>query len=258
MSNSPESENQAEARPVALLIGAGSAIGQALLDQIIAQGGRHVVAVSRSGDPNNNREHAEDRLDWLQSSYSEQSIAEICERLAALPAQGEEIDRVYILNGILHSAEITPEKRLEDLTAESLQQVFQINAVNAMLWLKALKPLLRGKRERVVTVLSARVGSIDDNEKGGWYAYRASKAALNMLFKTAAIEYRRTAKQTRFLAFHPGTTDTPLSEPFQKSVPEGKLFTPAFVAERLLGLTDQLPGDDLVQFLDWDGKVVAW
>ena len=258
MSKLPKSENQDQAPPVALLIGAGSAIGQALLDQIIEQSGRHVVAVSRHGDPNNNREHAGDRLDWLQSNYSEQSIAEICERLAALPAQGEEIDRVYILNGILHSAEITPEKRLEDLSSESLQQVFQINAVNAMLWLKALKPLLRGKRERVVTVLSARVGSIDDNEKGGWYAYRASKAALNMLFKTAAIEYRRTAKQTRFLAFHPGTTDTPLSEPFQKSVPEGKLFSPAFVAERLLGLTDQLPGDDLVQFLDWDGKAVAW
>ncbi|CAN0507506.1 unnamed protein product, partial [Discosporangium mesarthrocarpum] len=121
-----------------------------------------------------------------------------------------------------------------------------------------LKPLLRGKRDRVITVMSARVGSIDDNERGGWYAYRASKAALNMLFKTAAIEYRRTAKQTRFLAFHPGTTDTPLSQPFQKSVPPDKLFSPEFVAERLLGLTDALPGSDLVQFLDWDGEAVAW
>jgi len=245
--------------PVALVIGASSAIAQALIQQILKQDKRRVIAVSRSADAGID-ESAESagQLEWLESDYSEQSITDICEQLQELPEQGEEIDRVYILNGILHTPDITPEKRLEDISSDTLQQVFQINAINTMLWMKALKPLLRGKRERVITVMSARVGSIDDNERGGWYAYRASKAALNMLFKTAAIEYRRTAKQTRFLAFHPGTTDTPLSQPFQKSVPEDKLFAPEFVAERLLGLTEELPGRDLVQFLDWDGESVAW
>lgn len=242
--------------PVALVIGAGSAIAQALISQILNRGQRRVIAVSRQQPVG--LDDAGEGPEWWQSDYSEDSIADCGGRLSQLPNGGDEIDRVYILNGILHSADIAPEKRLEDLSAEALQQVFQINAINAMLWLKTLKPLLRGKRERVITVLSARVGSIADNERGGWYAYRASKAALNMLFKTAAIEYRRTAKQTRFLAFHPGTTDTPLSQPFQKSVPDDKLFSTEFVAERLLGLTEDLPGSDLVQFLDWDGKPVAW
>lgn len=263
MTARPNSESTAQAKPVALVVGAGSAIAQALIKQTLEQGARRVIAVSRGDNPQLTEAEATaetemEQLDWLQCDYSEAAIASVCDHLKALPEQGAEIDRVYILNGILHSPDITPEKRLEDISAQSLQQVFQINAVNAILWLQALKPLLRGKRERVITVLSARVGSIDDNQRGGWYAYRASKAALNMLFKTAAIEYGRTAKQTRFLAFHPGTTDTPLSQPFQKSVPAGKLFSPAFVAERLLALTDRLPGDDLVQFLDWDGESVAW
>lgn len=247
------------ATPVALVIGASSAIAQALIKQLLDKGQRRVIAVSRSARAGSDALLAAGgQLDWLESDYSEKSISGICDWLKELPEQGEEIDRIYILNGILHTPDITPEKRLEDITTDTLLQVFQINAINAVLWLQALKPLLRGKRDRVITVMSARVGSIDDNERGGWYAYRASKAALNMLFKTAAIEYRRTAKQTRFLAFHPGTTDTPLSQPFQKSVPPDKLFSPEFVAERLLGLTDALPGSDLVQFLDWDGEAVAW
>lgn len=252
-------QTDSPATPVALVVGAGSAIARALIGQILDARQRRVIAVSRqqAGDWSG-PETAGLGIDWWQSDYSEDSITECCARLGELPGGGAEIDRVYILNGILHSADVAPEKRLEDISTSTLQQVFQINAINAMLWLKALKPLLRDKRERVITVLSARVGSIADNERGGWYAYRASKAALNMLFKTAAIEYRRTAKQTRFLAFHPGTTDTPLSQPFQKSVPDDKLFSPEFVAGRLLALTDDLPGSDLVQFLDWDAKPVPW
>lgn len=247
-----------DSQSVALIIGASSEIGQALIRRLLQDDGvSRIVAVSRSRSNPLLQEQA-DRLEWLQSDYSEESIAKICRRFRDLPEQGECIDRVFILNGVLHNNELQPEKRLEDLSGESLHEVFQINAVGALLWLKHLKPILRGKRERIITVLSARVGSIDDNQRGGWYAYRASKAALNMLLKTAAIEYRRTAKNTRFLAFHPGTTDTPLSKPFQGSVPADKLFTPDFVAERLLTVAAELTGEHPIEFRAWDGETVPW
>jgi NAD(P)-dependent dehydrogenase (short-subunit alcohol dehydrogenase family) len=110
----------------------------------------------------------------------------------------------------------------------------------------------------VVAVLSARVGSIGDNRLGGWYGYRASKAALNMFLQTAAVEYARRARRVKLLAFHPGTTDTALSAPFQKNVAAGKLFTPDFVAQRLLGLMDAAEPDGRLGFLDWAGKTVPW
>ena len=115
-----------------------------------------------------------------------------------------------------------------------------------------------GKQSCVVTTFSARIGSIEDNRLGGWYSYRASKAALNMLLKTAAIEYQRVAKGVRFLVFHPGTTDTPLSKPFQKFVSKDKLFTPEFVADQLLTIVEQQASESNIQFLDWDGKAIPW
>jgi NAD(P)-dependent dehydrogenase (short-subunit alcohol dehydrogenase family) len=127
-----------------------------------------------------------------------------------------------------------------------------------MLWVKYLKPVLAGKRDCVVTAFGARIGSIEDNQRGGWYSYRASKAALNMLLKTASLEYVRIAKGVRFLIFHPGTTDTPLSKPFQRFVSEDQLFTPEFVAERVVGLVGNEVADKSIQFLDWDGEPIPW
>lgn len=122
-------------------------------------------------------------------------------------------------------------------------------------------PLLTHKTQCTITALSARVGSINDNELGGWYTYRASKAALNMLFKTAAIELARRAKNTKLILFHPGTTDTELSKPFQKNVPAGKLFTPEFVAGQLFELTNNNPDLKLngePAYLDWQGSTIPW
>lgn len=127
-----------------------------------------------------------------------------------------------------------------------------------MLWIKALRPLLAGKQASHISVLSARVGSIGDNNLGGWYAYRASKSALNMLLKTAAIEYARRASNVKLIAFHPGTTDTALSKPFQKNVPQNKLFTPDFVAERLIGIMNSTPVDGELAYLDWDNQTIQW
>ena len=107
-------------------------------------------------------------------------------------------------------------------------------------------------------LFSARVGSISDNRLGGWYSYRASKAALNMMIKTAAIELARRAKNIKLIAFHPGTTDTPLSKPFQKNVPENKLFSAEFVAKQLLDIVENTPIDQSPSYLDWQGETINW
>jgi NAD(P)-dependent dehydrogenase (short-subunit alcohol dehydrogenase family) len=106
--------------------------------------------------------------------------------------------------------------------------------------------------------MSARVGSIGDNRMGGWHSYRASKAALNMVLKNMAIEYGRRAKNVKLIAFHPGTTDTGLSKPFQGAVPNGKLFSAAFVATRLAQLMDNADLDGQLSYIDWDGQPIPW
>ena len=93
---------------------------------------------------------------------------------------------------------------------------------------------------------------------GGWYAYRASKAALNSMLKSFAVEYARRAKNVKLIAFHPGTTDTDLSKPFQASVPKEHLFAPAFVVERLAVIMDEAEFDGQLSFVDWDGKTIVW
>jgi len=166
--------------------------------------------------------------------------------------------RVCICHGVLHSNTYWPEKRLEDISESALQAIFHANAVVPALWLKSLLKVLKGSQDCIVAALSARVGSIGDNHLGGWYAYRASKSALNMILKTAAIEYGRRAKNVKLIAFHPGTTDTELSKPFQAAVPKEKLFTPSFVAERLAMIMDEALVDGELSYLDWNGQAIDW
>ena len=257
-------DSKSDANPDAtLIIGAGSKIAQALITRLADSEADHpVVAVSRLANTELSQQSGSN-LRWLLSDYSEQSIKDIG---ALLQQECVNFKRVFICNGVLHgmlddasdAIEIQPEKRLEDLQLNRMVQLFTANTVIPMLWLKALKPLLATADDVVVTVFSARVGSISDNQKGGWYSYRASKAALNMYLKSAAIELNRVRQRVRILAFHPGTTDTPLSEPFQKAVPKGKLFTPQFVAQQLLAIITSLPAEPAIQFLDWEGKHVDW
>ena len=152
-------------------------------------------------------------------------------------------------------------KKLEDLNADYFNEIISANTLTPLLCLQSILPLLTHKTQCTITALSARVGSINDNKLGGWYTYRASKSALNMLFKTAAIELARRAKNTKLVLFHPGTTDTELSKPFQKNVPAGKLFTPEFVAKQLFELTNNNPDLKLngePAYLDWQGSTIPW
>lgn len=239
---------------IALVIGANSAIAKSVIPHLVADDNiDEVVAISRTAVTSNSKYG--DKLRAVVSNYSENSIAEICSDLSKRDAV---LGYITVFNGILHNEEVKPEKRFEDISATSLQEVFQANAVVPLMWLAGLAPLLKHDSRCRIAVLSARVGSIEDNRSGGWYAYRGSKAALNMMLRTAAIELRRRAPNVTLIAFHPGTTDTALSKPFQKFVAEGKLFEPDFVAKALLTLMEKLEPADEARFFDWNERQIPW
>ncbi|MED5234325.1 MAG: SDR family NAD(P)-dependent oxidoreductase, partial [Pseudomonadota bacterium] len=152
---------------------------------------------------------------------------------------------------------IHPEKRLEDVSEQALAAYFSTNSIIPAMWLKHLVNIM-SKEGSTLVCLSARVGSIADNGLGGWYGYRASKAALNMLVKTASVEYKRRLKDVMLVCYHPGTVDTGLSKPFQKNVAAKKLFTPEFTAKQLIHHLSALNRDQACHFIDWNGEVVTW
>ena len=242
----------------ALVLGASGGIGSAMVSEFLADTSiTHVFAISQKdqADSGNGFSQLEDKLTWLTSNYSESSMEDVA---AVLEVHAGSFSRVCICHGLLHSESLMPEKRFEDITETNLHQILQCNTIVPALWMKILFKLLKGKEDCITAVLSARVGSIEDNHLGGWYSYRASKAALNMILKSLAIEYARRAKNVKIIAFHPGTTDTALSKPFQSSVASSKLFTPKFVAEKLTDIMDNVSVDGELSFLDWDGKVISY
>lgn len=155
--------------------------------------------------------------------------------------------------GLLHRDQVKPEKSYSAIEGEALQAVFQVNTLGPALVLRHFLPLLDPRG--AMAMLSAKVGSIGDNRLGGWYAYRASKAALNMLIKTAAIELARTRPQSRLLSLHPGTVVSGLSQPFRGA----SSARPADVAAaELLTLIDQLTPADSGHFFAYDGERLPW
>ena len=166
------------------------------------------------------------------------------------------IHRLIITTGMLHDSEQGPEKSWRDLDADRLARSFAINAIAPALVIRALIPLMTRKERAEIAVLSARVGSITDNRSGGWHGYRASKAALNQLIKTLAIELARTHPELVCVALHPGTVDTGMSRPFQGGVAPEKLFAPDFSARAMLGVLSQLtPAQSGLHFA-WNGTEI--
>lgn len=236
----------------AIVIGASGGIGRALVEAM-TEG--PVYAVSRGAAPEKLAPHVKWHTCPDDSAQREDTVASIGR---ALEASGAELRRIIVCSGTLHGDNYRPERALRELNADAMQTVFHVNAVVPMLWLGVLEPLMRRSPGCVAAFLSARVGSITDNHLGGWYSYRGSKAALNMMLKSAAVELARRAPAVKLLAFHPGTTDTALSEPFQARVPKEKLFTPAYVADRLLAVMGDLSADGSLSYLDWAGEAIDW
>lgn len=234
-----------------VVIGASGGIGAALVTHWLAAGVGPVIAISRQPAPAGASSPV---LHWLCCDYSDEQMATAVARIAELAPRPH---RVVICNGILHQEEIQPEKRLETINLDAMTRVYQTNALLPLRWISQLLPLF-GREPCTLAVLSARVGSIGDNRAGGWYGYRASKAALNMLLKCAAIELARRAPGVKLLAFHPGTVDTQLSRPFHANVPAGNVQSPELVADHLINLMNRLQPDGELSFLDWQGKPIEW
>ncbi|HDO1313142.1 SDR family NAD(P)-dependent oxidoreductase [Aeromonas veronii] len=234
-----------------VVIGASGGIGAALVTHWLTAGVGPVIAISRQPAPAGASSPA---LHWLCCDYSDEQMAPAVARIAELAPRPH---RVVICNGILHQGEIQPEKRLEAINLDAMTRLYQTNALLPLRWISQLLPLF-GREPCTLAVFSARVGSIGDNRAGGWYGYRASKAALNMLLKCAAIELARRAPGVKLLAFHPGTVDTPLSRPFHANVPPGNVQSPELVADHLINLMNRLQPDGELSFLDWQGKPIEW
>ena len=234
-----------------LLIGASGGIGKACLNYLESNPGVvQVTSVSRQPEPGNLN-----KTRWLTlAQQTENSIAQCC---SSFP--DGHFDLVISTMGLLHDgdADIKPEKRLEDIAENAMSVYFHTNSILPGLWLKGLV----GKVDPInsfMVFFSARVGSISDNALGGWYGYRASKAALNMVLKTAQIEYQRRAKGCCLIAYHPGTVDTGLSKPFQRNVKPEKLFTPEFTVKCLFDILNSPPHSPPPWYLDWQNKVIPW
>ena len=191
----------------------------------------------------------------LSTNYSADHLDHLSD---AMKEQGIEFDVVIVATGVLHSSVVTPEKRLADLDADALQEYFSVNSIVPALMIQAFVPLLPRSRPSVFACLSALVGSITENRLGGWYGYRASKAALNMIIRTASIEVRRKHKQACLAALHPGTTRSELSRPFTSNTPSDKLYDAALTAERLQSVIAGLTAEDSGGLFHWDGSRVPY
>jgi NAD(P)-dependent dehydrogenase (short-subunit alcohol dehydrogenase family) len=189
----------------------------------------------------------------------EDTIARCAHQIKELTSK---LHLLFNVTGLLHddANQIFPEKSLRDLDPAKLHRSFAVNAIGPALIAKHFHPFFRHEVEGHCYFLnmSARVGSIGDNYLGGWYGYRASKAALNQLTRTLSIELGRKAPATICALIHPGTVDTDLSKPFQRNVPEDRLFDTALAAAQIIRVIDGLTPEESGEFFDWAGEPIPW
>ena len=230
---------------LALVIGAAGGIGSALLAQLESDATfAQIYGLSRASIP---------ALDLLD----EASIAQAAKHVSALMVTSNlDLRLIVDATGTLSGNGYAPEKSWRQLDPAQMAHAFAINAIGPALLMKHFLPLLPKQGRAVFATLSAKVGSIGDNRLGGWYSYRASKAALNQLVRTAAIELRRSQPQAICVALHPGTVATGLSAPFAKTGLD--VLSPAAAATRLLGVLDGVAAADSGGFFNHDGSALPW
>lgn len=225
---------------LAIVIGASGGIGGALMHELARDASfATAIGLGRRSDP-------------ALELTDEASIAACAQQVG-----GMGIVRLIVdATGLLHSATVQPEKSWRQLDPAQITQAFAVNAIGPALLMKHFLPLLPDKGKAVFATISARIGSIGDNRLGGWYSYRASKAALNQFVRTAAVELKRRKPEAICVALHPGTVHTRLSEPFAKSGLDAQ--SPQFAAHRLLGVIDRLVPAHSGGFLDQRAEPVPW
>lgn len=234
------------------IIGASGGIGTAIVELLAADDRvARIHALTRAPK--------EATTPKVTSSFVDLENEESVAAAAKTASRDGPLDLVFVASGILWQGDnIRPEKAMREINIDSLAHLFRINAAGPAIIAKHFLPLLRRDSKTLFAALSARVGSISDNRLGGWYAYRASKAALNMLLRTLAIEHARQWPQSVVVGLHPGTVDTQLSSPYTSRTPSKQLFSPHTSARHLVTVMDKLGPDDSGAVYAWDGKRIEF
>lgn len=234
-----------------VIAGGTGGIGRAFVDQLSGDDSVRRVWVLSRREP----ETLPAGAYWLRIDLEDETSIERATQ--NLKENAANLRLVISAVGVLHDGEsLQPEKTWRSLSADAMQRNFAINAIGPALLAKHLLPLMPREGKSVFAALSARVGSISDNRMGGWYSYRASKAALNMIIKSLAIEWSRKAAGSICIGLHPGTVATDLSAPFRGGTAPEKLFEPAYSASCLLKVIDDRGANDSGRCFAWDGQEV--
>jgi NAD(P)-dependent dehydrogenase (short-subunit alcohol dehydrogenase family) len=234
---------------IAVVWGAGG-IGIALAHQLkLRKQYHHIFLVGRTKP-----ESLEANIQWLKGDLQdEESVISVRDALSKIG----QVTMFICAVGLLHDEVVSPEKSLRQLDAGAFAHVLGVNTIGPAMLAKCFLPRM-SKSERVVfAALSARVGSISDNRLGGWYAYRASKSALNMILKTLSIEWARSHPKSICVGLHPGTVDTGLSKPFQNGVSSDKLFSPDYSAACMLDVLERLEASESGRVFAYDGTEIS-
>ncbi len=231
------------------LIGSSGAIGHAMVHRLATSfPNAQIHAVSRSQTVFD----SENVLHHVMNYKNENSLEETAQKVSL----NNGLDLIFLATGILHNERVSPERSLNEINSNSLEELFWTNTIFPTLVAKHFLPKLNKDTQSIFAALSARVGSISDNRLGGWYGYRASKAALNMILKTASIEMKRKNRNAIVVGIHPGTVESPLSKPFKNNIPAQKLFTPELSAEKILQVLLKLTPQQTGRCFAWDGTEI--
>ena len=227
---------------IALIIGGTGSIGSAVADELKSKNFTNIISLSRSSKPS---------LDLLDESS-------IQEAAAFIKKKSKPISLLFDATGILHDEDLNqmPEKTYKNIDFLFMKKNFEINVMGPALIIKHFLPLLDTEQKSIFSTLSAKVGSISDNRYGGWYSYRASKAALNQIIKTTSIELKVKNKNAICVAIHPGTVTSKLSKPFQKN--NLKIQSKEESAKNIVQILENLQLADSGSFLNWDGSEIRW
>lgn len=231
------------------IIGGSGGIGRSFVEVLAARDGVKRVHATYNHTPPPDDHPG---VDWQRLDIRDESAIETWSRSLG------ELDWIINAAGMLHTPQQGPEKTVRRLDPGFFIHNIETNALPTLLLAKHLQARFKHGRPAIFATVSAKVGSIADNPVGGWYSYRSSKAALNMALKTLAIEWQRTLPNVAVAALHPGTTDTPLSRPFQRNVPTGQLFTPQRSVNDMLNVLDRLSAAESGKFWAFDGELLPW
>lgn len=242
-----------------LIIGASSAIGCALAKHYLQQG-ESVIWLSRFS-----ADFTDPKLCIIKApdfnAQDEWVLHQDFFNAVINTMQQHQVNLIFNCIGWLHQSDdpkLSPEKSLSQSSASLLRKTLLLNLELPVFYLQGLWPYFTKTPQLRYLQLSAKVGSISDNQLGGWYSYRSAKAALNQWIKTASIELKRSNKTAVLVTVHPGTTDSALSAPFQRNLPQGQLRTAAQSAEYLAAVAQQLHSDQSGLLLSWDGNVLSF